>query len=159
MCGNYDYFNSLYQRFTTDEFKNNLGTFFLTNDISKFNQRVFPDSEIRHEIIQSNKESWKLFMEHNYEKFIKGYHPDSIHPDYISDCERRKCQPLGEERFKQSIKSYTYKKQKRYAGSRPYFYFLNQDYLKTIQDAVKKEEEKLKQESLDRGDNQSDNET
>jgi hypothetical protein len=60
--------------------------------------------------------------------------------------------PLAEERFKQSIKSYTYKKQKRYAGGRPYFYFLNPEYLKTIQDAVNKEEEKLKQEALDRGD-------
>ena len=57
MKGNTEYFDTLFESFT-QEFYEHLFTFFLQRDISKWNYRLIPNTQLRTDIIEACKESW-----------------------------------------------------------------------------------------------------
>jgi hypothetical protein len=58
------YFDVLYKTFT-HEFYCTLYNYFINRDITDFNTRVIPITDIKNDMIESCKESWLLFFEDN----------------------------------------------------------------------------------------------
>ena len=68
-----DYFQPLRNLIKTQDFKNNLITFFLTVDLSNFYPAQFPTTEARMNLMNFSKSPEKLFIEENFQKFRNGY--------------------------------------------------------------------------------------
>ena len=68
-----DYFQPLRNLIKTQDFKNNLITFFLTVDLSNFYPAQFPTTEARMNLMNFSKSPEKLFIEENLQKFRNGY--------------------------------------------------------------------------------------
>ena len=70
--GNFGYFEKLCGSFN-DAFYENLYTYFMRRDISKFNPRIMPDSEAKDDIINASKSSYELFIQDKIHRFIEGF--------------------------------------------------------------------------------------
>jgi hypothetical protein len=80
-----EYFDGLNKIFT-DEFYNSLYNFFINRDLTDFNARMIPITDINNDMIESCKESWLLFFEDNISKFMKIYSCKLADVDYVKFC-------------------------------------------------------------------------
>jgi hypothetical protein len=69
---NFEYFNNLNNLFNannTPNFYNNLFSYFKNYNISNYNPRIIPITEMKTQMIDAFKESWQLFFEDNIFRF------------------------------------------------------------------------------------------
>jgi len=86
--GNNEYFDKLHSTFTKKFYKH-LFTFFLNRDLSKWNKRLIPATDLRNDLIDSCKESWLRFFEDNIDAFYEdgGYNSQDCYNDYLEFCD------------------------------------------------------------------------
>jgi hypothetical protein len=61
-------------------------------ELSHFYPTIMPDTNIKIEVMNVCQESWKLFFEEKFERFIKGYEMKKTSPDYKKYYEEEGCQ-------------------------------------------------------------------
>ena len=79
--GNFKHFEKLCDSFD-EVFYENLYTYFMKRDISKFNPRIIPSSEAKEDIINASKSSYELFIQDRINEFVNGYDCTESFGDY-----------------------------------------------------------------------------
>jgi hypothetical protein len=95
---NFEYFDGLNKTFT-HEFYNELYNFFINRDLTNFNTRFIPITNINNDMIESCKESWLLFFEDNIFKFMKRYPHKLAYNDYVKFCIDENYMPFSNTKF------------------------------------------------------------
>ena len=129
--GNWDYFEKLGDSFT-ENFYQNLFTFFMKRDISEFKPRRLPKSEAREELIQSNKSAYELFIEENYNQFAKGWSCSDCFESYKPWCTNKGFALCNFTTFGTKMRVYCERKQRRVVGVREWCYILKEDEAKNF---------------------------
>lgn len=101
-----DYFEPLIDEINSNGFYENLFTYLSSRNISKWNKRKIPETELRNDIIDACKENWLLFFEEYVDKFYdKGYLTKDCYSDYRLFCEESGTNPFSLKTFGLKIKS------------------------------------------------------
>jgi hypothetical protein len=98
MQNNFEYFDRLNKKFT-HEFYNELYNFFINRDLTDFNTRLIPITDIKNDMIESCKESWLLFFEDNISKFMKRYNSKMTYIYYIKFCKHESYMLFSNTKF------------------------------------------------------------
>jgi hypothetical protein len=85
--GNFSYFTKLNNQFDKPLFYQQ-SFCYLKNEaeLSRFNPRIMPITDIKNEIMNAYNESWLLLFEEKIERFIKGYEMKKVYRDYKKYC-------------------------------------------------------------------------
>ncbi|GMO20442.1 MAG: hypothetical protein Ta2E_11670 [Mycoplasmoidaceae bacterium] len=78
---------------------------FKSYDITKFNTRDIPMTDLKLEMKEACKESWLLFFEAILERFNLKYDVTKAYHDYSRYCENENYQAFGNKMFKLKILS------------------------------------------------------
>ena len=120
-CKDFQYFKALTAGFTRD-FYNNLFTFFMNRDISKFNPRHIPDTKERQDLIETNKTSYEMFYEENSERFEEGWHTEECYFEYSRWAKDHGFAVCAANTFGGKMREWINRKQRRTDGQRFYVY-------------------------------------
>jgi hypothetical protein len=101
---NFEYFDKLNKTFT-HEFYNELYNYFINRDLTDFNPRSIPITDIKNDMIESCKESWLLFFEDNISKFMKKYQRKLAYFDYVKFCKDENYLPFSKTKFGLKLKN------------------------------------------------------
>ena len=101
-----DYFQPLRNLIKTQDFKNNLITFFLTVDLSNFYPAQFPTTEARMNLMNFSKSPEKLFIEENLQKFRNGYVAFEAWTEFKKWAKVKNFRPKTHQDFNQTILQY-----------------------------------------------------
>jgi len=86
MIGNISYFEKLAKTFTKP-FYSNLFTYFMERDISNWNRRSIPETELAKDLKEVVKDSWLEFFEENIDFFYDdGWHCGDCYSEYEEFC-------------------------------------------------------------------------
>jgi hypothetical protein len=89
----------------THEFYNELYNFFINRDLTNFNARLIPITDIKNDMIESCKESWLLLFEDNISKFMKRYPRKLAYFDYVKFCKDENYIPFSNTKFGLKLKN------------------------------------------------------
>ena len=122
--GDSEYFDSLWQSFDND-FYNNLFTFFMNRDVSKFNPSKIPMTQEREDLIEASKSSYQLFYEEYEEAFNddEGWACTSCYQAYVRYCKENNYCVCAANTFGAKMHDFVEKKRIRHDGERSFFYF------------------------------------
>jgi hypothetical protein len=95
----FEYFDKLNNTFRYD-FYISLFRCFLKFDISFFNTRIIPLTDMKYEIMEACKESSLLFLEDNRDNFKDKYNVKNAYKDYIEFYDSGKYQPFSKKIFR-----------------------------------------------------------
>jgi hypothetical protein len=127
-----EYFNSLYESFD-EEFYDNLLTFYLKRDISKYRPFIIPDTDIKNDIIDANKDSVQAFVEEYNEALAEGrLTRNQEYQQYAEFARTNGFMVKKSTTFGGEIKGYCQAKQKRVDGSREWFYELKPEFINKV---------------------------
>lgn len=127
------YFSVLENLYHSTEFKTHLLSYFRTNDISGYSPRMLPMTETKFNIQEASKDVFQSFIADNYEHFIKGFERDSAWIEFeryrINNNESMK-NGIKRKTFNTHMLNYcTEVRFRKYDGSRPRGYRLQETYL------------------------------
>ncbi len=100
--GNNAYFANLCASFDR-EFYDNLYTFFMKRDISKFNARIIPQTEARESILKASQSSYELFIQDHIGEFIEGMKRCDAFNKYVEWVNENKFNQCSIKTFKEKI--------------------------------------------------------
>jgi hypothetical protein len=124
-----EYFNQLYESFD-DEFYNNLLTYYLRRDISKYRPFIIPDPEIKKDIIEANRDSVQSFVEEYNESLAGGTLTRSrAYELYAEYAKSNGFMSKKSTTFGGEINGYCDQKQRRSEGSREWYYVLKPEFI------------------------------
>ena len=103
--GDFDYFDSLCESFTS-EFYENLFTFFMMIDLKNTNLRKIPTTESKENIKEASMSSYELFIREYYEEINDISGPDLFNK-YNDFVEKNKFKPCSSRTFTSNIKEFT----------------------------------------------------
>ena len=125
--GDYEYFDNLCDSFT-EEFYENLFTFFMKFDTKNFNLRKIPNTEAKETIKEASMSSYELFIRDNYDKIDNITGPDLFNM-YCEFVDKNKFNSCSSRTFIANIKQFTGEaKSKRIDGKVTKVYNLLPDY-------------------------------
>lgn len=127
--GDLAYFKALYNKFT-DEFYDNLMTFFVKRDISEFNPRDIPMTEAKEDLIEASRSPMDQWINDHYDELVNGL---SCEAAMIS-----KPEMLKDKNFQLQIKGVCNKVRIQKNGVRKWYYRIKDEckalYHQTIND-------------------------
>jgi hypothetical protein len=100
---NFEYFDKLNKTFI-QEFYNELYNYFINRDLTDFNSRLIPITDIKNDMIESCKESCLLFFEDNISKFMKRYPGKLAYIDYVKFFKDENYMPFSNTKFGLKLK-------------------------------------------------------
>jgi len=121
----FDYFEKLCNGFTKD-FYDNLFTFFMKRDITKFNPRKLPETEAKKELIEASKSSYELFIQDNIQAFVLGWVPQEAFEAFKTWSDTNRFASCSSKTFYSNILTYCEKKRKCIDGQRIGLYVLKE---------------------------------
>jgi hypothetical protein len=121
--GNHDYWKVLSDGMD-EAFYDNLFTFFLSPDLSKFNPRKIPANEAKNDLIRVGRSSTDDAIIDNYKEFKDGI--------LCSQAERLLPKDLKLKTFQHNILEKCNKLQKKEQGKHVYYYVLKKEYYKVF---------------------------
>ncbi|KAA6394455.1 MAG: hypothetical protein EZS28_010022 [Streblomastix strix] len=128
-----EYFTSLSNGFTT-EFYNNLFTYFMTRNISNWNQRIIPFTEAKKDIIRASRSQLDDVILQNYQAFKEGV-PCTIALQF-------KPYDVKEKSFQLQLKNKCQRIRKTINEKRTWIYKLNEDLIK-LYDRLREEDQDI----------------
>ena len=123
--GNFEYFDSLIKSFD-DEFYNNLFTFFMKRDLSKFNLRKLPKTEEKEELLEVNKSSYELFFEEHEEEFKRGWIGKDCYAEYVLFAKQNGFCICASNTFGAKIRDFVLHKKKKIDGKAEWVYIIKE---------------------------------
>jgi hypothetical protein len=123
---NFEYFKALNKTFT-HEFYNELYNYFISRDITDFNPRLIPITDIKNDMTESCKEFWLLFFEDNISKFMKRYPRKLAYFDYVKFCKDENYMPFSNTKFGLKLKSVVYSYQTTKDGKTVRYYLIKDE--------------------------------
>ena len=124
-------------------FYETLFTYFYDIGSEKFNPREIPKSEVKKDMIEASKKSWRLFFEDNIDKFVgDGYVSKDCYTAYNRYCEKYGYMVLSLTKFGLSIKKFVDITKRKRNGDVIRYYTLNSHGMK-LHEEYKKELEEL----------------
>jgi hypothetical protein len=124
-----EYFNSLYDTFDED-FYDNLLTYYMKRDISKYKPFIIPDTDIKNDIISASKDSVQAFVEEHAEMLVVGNICARVYERYVEFCQANGFMVKKSTTFGGEIGAYCEHKQKRVNGERNRYYVLKPELAK-----------------------------
>jgi hypothetical protein len=124
-----EYFNALYESFD-DEFYDNLLTYYMNRDISKYKPFNIPDTDIKNDIISASRESVQSFVEEHVEMLTVGNVCERVYESYVEFCKVNGFMPKKSTTFGGEIGAYCEHVQKRNKGERKRYYVLKPEFAK-----------------------------
>ena len=121
----FDYFEKLCDGFTKD-FYDNLFTFFMKRDITKFNPRKLPETEAKKELIEASKSSYELFIQDNIQAFVLGWVPQEAFEAFKTWSDSNRFASCSSKTFYSNMLTYCEKKRKCVDGQRVGLYVLKE---------------------------------
>ena len=121
------YFDKLFESFKDKDFYDNLFTFFMKRDISKYNPRKIPDTEVRKAIQDVSKSAYESFVQQYIKDFIEGIECKEAYNLYVIYAKDNGYSQANVKTFKTNILPFADYKQVRRNGKRPYVYKLKDD--------------------------------
>ena len=125
--GDFDYFTELHKNFD-DEFYNNLFTFFMKRDISRFNPRKIPMTEAKKQIMELSKSSFELFIEEYNEKLSEGMNKQQAFAWYKTFAQDNGFQLCNIKTFGMNMCKYCETKRVRLGGKLEWRYQLKDEF-------------------------------
>ena len=140
--GNSSYFKNLCQSFNKD-FYNNLFTFFMKRDISKFDPRELPQTETKKQIQDVSKSSYELFIEEHVIDFSAGFERSEAFEYYSRWAKNNGFAQCNIKTFKSNIIQFCIESQVTRDGRRPHVFKLKNEYITKfeVNDELKVEED------------------
>lgn len=120
--GNFEYFENLCKSFDND-FYNNLFTFFMKRDISKFNLRKIPMTQEREDLIEASKSSYQLFYEEYSESFVDGWVCSNCYQAYVRFAKENNFCVCASNTFGAKMREFVERKRPTIDGERVWMYF------------------------------------
>jgi phage/plasmid-associated DNA primase len=124
-----EYFNSLYDSFEGD-FYDNLLTYYMKRDISKYKPFIIPDTDIKNDIISASKDSVQAFVEDHSEMLAAGCVCGIVYERYVEFCKANGFMVKKSTTFGGEMGAYCEHKQKRVNGEKNYHYTLKSELVK-----------------------------
>lgn len=140
--GNSSYFKNLCQSFNKD-FYNNLFTFFMKRDISKFDPRELPQTETKKQIQDVSKSSYELFIEEHVIDFSAGFERSEAFEYYSRWAKNNGFAQCNIKTFKSNIIQFCIESRIRRDGRHPWVFKLKNEYITKfeVNDKIDEEEE------------------
>ena len=123
--GNFEYFENLIKSFD-NEFYNNLFTFFMKRDLSKFNLRKLPITEEKEELLEVNKSSYELFVEEHEEEFKLGWICKGCYLEYVRFAKENGFCVCASNTFGAKLRDFVERKKKKIDGKAEWVYIIKQ---------------------------------
>ena len=123
--GDFEYFDSLIKSFD-DEFYNNLFTFFMKRDLSKFNLRKLPITEEKEELLEVNKSSYELFVEEHEEEFKLGWICKDCYLEYVQFAKQNGFCVCAYNTFGAKLRDFVEHRKKKINGKCEWVYIIKQ---------------------------------
>ena len=120
--GNFEYFENLCKSFDND-FYNNLFTFFMKRDISKFNLRKIPMTAEREELIEASKSSYQLFYEEYSDAFVDGWVCSNCYQAYVRFAKENNFCVCASNTFGAKMRDFVERKRKKIDGELYWMYY------------------------------------
>lgn len=118
---NWGYFGALANDFDQD-FYENLYTFFMDRDLSSFNPRILPKSEIKDAIVDSFKSSYQAFYESFEDAFDEGWICGDCYQSYVQFAKSNGFSVCASNTFGGRMREFVIRKQTRLNGERQWVY-------------------------------------
>ena len=133
--GDFDYFEKLVNGFD-ESFYEHLLTYFMNKDISDFNPRRIPMTNIKREVIESKKSCYRLFVEEYYDEMNseEGLNCVDAYTYYIDFAKRNGFKCCASNTFGSKVRDYVDRKRCRVDGKREYRYFIKEGFVKDDDD-------------------------
>lgn len=125
--GNHAYFSQLCSSFNKD-FYNNLHTYFMKRDVSKFNPRLIPQTEAREMMLRSSQSSYELFIQDYILRFTEGFPRKIAFEKYKNWVDTNKFSHCSIKTFKEKIMKFCSDTKKSNGSSRFKVYKLKDEY-------------------------------
>ena len=104
--GDYDYFDSLC-RSMDEAFYNNLLTFFMKRDLSKFNPRKIPMTEVKKAVQEISRSAYESFIQANLKQFVEGIGRKEAYETYKRWANESGFKQANISTFKSKIMAFT----------------------------------------------------
>ena len=142
--GNFEYFDNLCNSFT-DEFYENLFTFFMMMDVSKTNLRKIPNTEMKEDIKEASMSSYELFRRENYDTIKDTTGPDlfNMYQEFVRINNFNYC---SSRTFISNIKQFTGKAEQKWINGKNCKVY---NLLPEVYDKFKKYHEQLEKAIID----------
>lgn len=139
-----EYFETI-RNACTEEFYQNLFTFFMKRNLEGVNIRTIPNTEIRQALMEASKSSYELFIQDFIKDFKKGFKTDKAYSYYkMWACNngfatKKKCVAVNV--FGKNIAKFVEAKQAREDGGRKRRYYLKETKEKYFEDLYESDAE------------------
>ena len=142
--GDKTYFKTI-RNACTEEFYQNLFTFFMKRNLEGFNIRTIPNTEIREALMEASKSSYELFIQAFIKDFKKGFATDKAYSYYKMWAYNNGFAPkkkfVAVPIFGKNIAKFVESKQKREDGGRKRRYYLKETKEKYFEDLYESDAE------------------
>ena len=128
--GDFGYFDRLVKSFEADGFHENLLTFFMKRDISRFDPRKIPMTKTKREVLNSTKTSYRLFVEEYIEEFSKreGWNCKEAFDYFKAFCQSNNFIACASNKLGEKLRDYVEHKRVRVGDKREYRYFIKEGF-------------------------------
>ena len=128
--GDFGYFDRLVKSFEADGFHENLLTFFMKRDISRFDPRKIPMTKTKRDVLNSTKTSYRLFVEEYIEEFSKreGWNCKEAFDYFKAFCQSNNFIACASNKLGEKLRDYVEHKRVRVGDKREYRYFIKEGF-------------------------------
>ena len=124
--GDFDYFDKLCKSFSKS-FYSNLLTFFMKRDISNYNPRKIPMTEVKKQIQELSVSAYELFIQEYIKEFVEGIERNEAYDRYVQWVKCNGFAQANIKTFKSNILPFVKETQPRRNGKRPHIFTLKDD--------------------------------
>lgn len=135
--GDHKYFDSLLSGFT-EEFYENLFRYFMRRDITKWNNRILPETEAKDDIVEASRSSYEMFISSCKSEFMKevGYQTTQAYLDYQNYAKKFGYISCSLKKFGSEMKRYCDRIRKKVDSKQIYYYKLKPEYEDKIEEVI-----------------------
>lgn len=124
-----EYFEKLRKAFT-EEFYQNLFTYFMKRDLTGVKLRTLPNTEAKRELIEADKSVYELFIQDFIPDFLAGWCTETVYEYYKRWYVKyggKEEKMVGKQTLGNKLAPFVDKPQKRIKGVKKYLYILKED--------------------------------
>jgi hypothetical protein len=122
--GNFNYFSKLVAERKGKVFFDNLFTYYMKMDLSKYDPRKIPMTEAKKDVLEVSKSSYELFVQDRISDFVNGWNCQEAWDTYKDWVQQNAYQLCSNKTFGAQIKNFCDRKRQS-SGKRDWYYRLS----------------------------------
>ena len=119
--GDFEYFDKLISERDSQEFYDNLYTYYMKMDLTSFDPRKIPMTDAKRDIIEASKNSYELFVQDFLKEFDDGINCQTAWDNYKDWVQQNGYQLCSNKTFGSKLKDFCDRKRKN-SGDRKWYY-------------------------------------